>query len=215
MNQMRHKDVQPIQAMAGMGDHPSGVALYGSIVTALLRRERTGEGGKVHTSLLANGLWSASCFAQAVWADADFSEIPGQRLTTALYQAADGRWIQFSMIRSVEDFDRLIVAMDRVEWLAEARFATLEDRMENAEATALMREVIAARSSDEWMAVFREHDLPVARVAEFQDLPDDPQVLANEMARPPMEDVKCPGLSVTRSMSMAWAGGCEKTARDG
>lgn len=190
MNQMRHKDVQPIQAMAGMGDHPSGVALYGSIVTALLRRERTGEGGKVHTSLLANGLWSASCFAQAVWADADFSEIPGQRLTTALYQAADGRWIQFSMIRSVEDFDRLIVAMDRVEWFAEARFATLEDRMENAEAlTALMREVIAARSSDEWMTVFREHDLPVARVAEFQDLPDDPQVLANEMARPPAEDV--------------------------
>lgn len=190
MNQMRHKDIQPIQAMAGMGDHPSGVALYGSIVTALLRRERTGEGGKVHTSLLANGLWSASCFAQAVWADADFSEIPGQRLTTALYQAADGRWIQFSMIRSVEDFDRLIVAMDRVEWLAEARFATLEDRMENAEAlTALMREVIAARSSDEWMTVFCEHDLPVARVAEFQDLPGDPQVLANEMARPPVEDV--------------------------
>lgn len=191
MNQMRHKGVEPFQAMAGMGDHPTGVALYGSIVTALLRREQTGKGGKVHTSLLANGLWSASCFAQAAWAeDADWSQIPGQRLTTALYEAADGRWIQFSMIRTVEMFDRLIMALDRVEWLADERFATLEARMENHETlTVMMREVMAQKTSSEWMELFTAADLPVARVAEFQDLPADPQVLLNEMATVPAEDL--------------------------
>ena len=30
----------------------------------LLRRERTGKGGFAHTSLLANGVWSASCLAR-------------------------------------------------------------------------------------------------------------------------------------------------------
>ena len=54
-----------------MGDHPTGVAIYAGIVTALLNRERTGKGGMVHTSLLANGLWSAAGVAQGVMAGGD------------------------------------------------------------------------------------------------------------------------------------------------
>lgn len=190
MNQMRHPNVEPFQAMAGMGDHPTGVALYASIVTALLKRERTGKGSKVHTSLLANGLWSASCFAQAVWADADFSEIPVQRLTSALYEASDGRWIQFSMVRNVEDFDRLILCMDRVEWLADERFATPEDRLENHEVmTSMIRAVIATKTSAEWMGRFQAEQLPIAIVAAFQDLRTDPQVLLNSMASTPQADI--------------------------
>ena len=190
MNQMRHRheNMEPVQAMAGMGDHPTGVALYASIVTALLRRERTGRGSKVHTSLLANGLWSASCFAQAAFADSDFSVIPPQRVTTALYQAADGRWVQFSMVRTEEMFDRLVMALDRLEWLADARFSTMEARLENFQAlTDLMRQVIATKTSAEWMQTFVQHDVPAALVAEFEDLPHDPQIAANEMLLEPGE----------------------------
>lgn len=193
MNQMRHKGTEPFQAMAGMGDHPTAVALYASIVTALLKRERTGKGTKVHTSLLANGLWSASCFAQAAWADADFSQIPGQRLTTALYQAGDGRWLQFSMIRQVEDFDRLVIALGQPDWLIDERFATPEARLEHAESfTQMMRDVIAQRTASEWMSLFQAEGIPAALVAEFQDLPTDPQVLANDMAMPPVEELGMP-----------------------
>ncbi len=190
MHQMRHKGTEPFQAMAGMGDHPTAVALYASIVTALLKRERTGKGTKVHTSLLANGLWSSSCFAQAAWADADFSQIPGQRLTTALYEASDGRWIQFSMLRQAEEFDRLLIALGHPDWLLDERFSTPENRLEHAEVfTQMIREVIAQRSSDEWMALFHSEDIPAALVAQFQDLPNDPQVIANDMAMPAAENV--------------------------
>jgi formyl-CoA transferase len=183
MHQMRHKGTEPFQAMAGMGDHPTAVALYASIVTALLKRERTGKGSKVHTSLLANGLWASSCFAQAAWAKADFSTIPGQRMTTALYETSDSRWIQFSMIRQMDEFDRLVVALGHPEWLADERFATPEQRLENAEVfTQMLRETIIERDSAEWMTLFAEEQIPAALVAEFQDLPDDPQVLANNMA---------------------------------
>ena len=194
MNQMRHKGIEPFQAMAGMGDHPTGVALYGSIVTALLRRERTGQGGKAHTSLLANGLWSASCFAQAAWAeDADWTQIPGQRLQTALYQAADGRWIQFSMIRTVELFDRVVLVLGHPEWLVDERFNTPEARIENHEIlTKMMREIISTRTSIEWMNDFEAEGLPVALVAEFGDLPTDPQVLMNNMVTDPAEDIGMP-----------------------
>ena len=41
----------PANPPIGMGDQPTGVALYASIMTALYRREKTGKGGEVHTSL--------------------------------------------------------------------------------------------------------------------------------------------------------------------
>lgn len=190
MNQMRHRHLgqEPMQAMAGMGDHPTGVALYGSIVTALLRRERTGKGGKAHTSLLANGLWSASCFAQAAWAEADFSQMPPQRLTWALYETRDGRWLNLVMTREEEIFDKLLVALELLDWFTDERFATMESRMEHAEAaTEALREAIAKRSADEWMALFKEHDLPVALVPEWPDLTADPQIQANNMVIDPAE----------------------------
>ncbi|HET6471725.1 MAG TPA: CoA transferase, partial [Pseudomonadales bacterium] len=55
MDLVRTGDVEPAQSLPGMGDHPSSVSLYAAIVTALFRRERTGVGGEVNTSLLANG----------------------------------------------------------------------------------------------------------------------------------------------------------------
>ncbi|MEL0093787.1 MAG: CoA transferase, partial [Pseudomonadales bacterium] len=41
MDKMRPPGSEPVQALAGMGDHPTAVAMYASIVTALLRKERT------------------------------------------------------------------------------------------------------------------------------------------------------------------------------
>src|SRR5512139_840622 len=59
MDLVRTGDVEPAQSLPGMGDHPTAVALYAAIVTALFRREKTGAGSEVHTSLLANGVWAA------------------------------------------------------------------------------------------------------------------------------------------------------------
>src|SRR6202047_4001979 len=40
----------PARSVPGMGDHPCAMALYGAIVTALYKRERTGEGSHVSSS---------------------------------------------------------------------------------------------------------------------------------------------------------------------
>ena len=58
----------------GMGDQPTGVSLFASIMTALYRREKTGKGGEVNTSLMANGAWSNGSFIQAALFDADFPD---------------------------------------------------------------------------------------------------------------------------------------------
>jgi crotonobetainyl-CoA:carnitine CoA-transferase CaiB-like acyl-CoA transferase len=59
------EETAPARSLPGMGDHPSAMATYGAIVTALYQRERTGKGGYVGSSLLANGLWANGCAVQA------------------------------------------------------------------------------------------------------------------------------------------------------
>ncbi len=191
MNQMRPPGSEPVQAIAGMGDHPTAVAMYASIVTALLKRERTGEGSMAHTSLLANGVWSSSCLSQAQFANADFSTMPAQRMTTALYQTQDGRWLQLSMIRTIEGIDRMLLAMEAFELLADERFSTLESRMMHAaELTEKLREIFATKSSDEWLQILKvDNELPIERVTIFEDLLDDPHLKLNGMVGPPVEDV--------------------------
>src|SRR6202158_1236953 len=62
----------PTWPVAGSGDNATAVGLYSAIVTALYRRERTGKGSYVTTSLLAEGVWSASVSIQAALCDANF-----------------------------------------------------------------------------------------------------------------------------------------------
>ena len=191
MNHMRHKGVAPVQAIAGMGDHPTAVAMYASIVTALLQRERTGKGTMVHTSLLANGVWSASCLAQARLANADFSEMYNARLTSALYETSDHRWLQLTMMRTDEDFDRLLVAMEMFDVLASGKFSTLEQRFQHAEQlTQILRERLKMGTSKQWIALLRdEHSLPIELVSEFQEINENPHLELNGMIARPVDDI--------------------------
>src|SRR6202012_2102765 len=68
----REAGASPTQPLAGNGDHVTSVALYAAIVTGLFRRERTGRGSYVTTSLLANGVWSSAIAIQAALCEAKF-----------------------------------------------------------------------------------------------------------------------------------------------
>ena len=188
MDLVRAPGSSPAPALPGMGDHPTAVTLYASIVTALLQRQRTGKGDHVHTSLMANGVWSASCIAQGVFADASFDNYflnQSRQFTRLLYEANDGRWLQFSMVRTDDEVDAMFIALDRPDALVDERFATSEARLENGEALkALIVEAVAKRSSAEWMRLFAEAGVPAALVGQVADLADDQQVRENNMAIP-------------------------------
>ena len=176
----------PGPALPGMGDHPTAVTLYAGIVTALLKRAQTGQGSHVHTSLMANGVWSASCIAQGVFADADFGNYfanQSRQFTRLLYEASDGRWLQFSMVRTDDEVDALFVGVDRPDLLVDERFATSEARLQHGEALKTeLAAAIAHRSSFEWMQVFSESGVPAALVGQVADLASDQQASANAMA---------------------------------
>jgi crotonobetainyl-CoA:carnitine CoA-transferase CaiB-like acyl-CoA transferase len=56
---MRDAGAPPTVPVYGSGDYTTAIGIYAAIVTALYRRERTGLGANVGTSLLAEGVWSA------------------------------------------------------------------------------------------------------------------------------------------------------------
>ena len=200
MDLMRAPDTTPTQGLPGMGDHPTGVALYAAIVTALLHRERTGEGGRVHTSLLANGLWSAAGVAQGVLAGGDMTAYRDDNRTYSAmlrpYQASDGRWLQFNMIRNEELLSLLLAAMEAIELMADPRFGDMETLWTHRQAFGdELQSRIGNKTSDEWLEIFAAFDLPVNRIALVEDLLNDPQVSANAMAVTPSDpSIKVPVL---------------------
>ena len=198
MDLVRAPGAAPAPALPGMGDHPTSVTLYASILTALFKRQQTGEGSHVHTSLLANGMWSASCIAQGVFAEADFTlyhHLADHLFTRLLYEAADGRWLQFSMVRTDEEVDMLFTILGRPDLLLDPRFLTAEQRVENGDKLGKeMRDVLITQPSDYWMQALTEAGVPVALVGRIDELPNDPQVVANNMAIQPTEEVGMPAV---------------------
>jgi formyl-CoA transferase len=197
MDLMRQPGTRPSQGLPGMGDHPTAVSIYAGIVTALLQREKTGEGAHVTTSLLANGLWSASCIAQGAMAGADMPKYRdiNQAHTVIMrpYQAGDGRWLQFNMVRSEELLALMFAGLDALHLLADERFATAELMMEHRALLGdLVQEIVAQKSSDEWLEVFADLGVPVNRVARVEDALTDPQVLLNGMAEPAADTLGMP-----------------------
>src|SRR4030088_723515 len=60
----RDAGAPPTLPVSGSGDHATAVGLFSAIVMGLYRRERTGKGSYVTTSLLAEGIWAAGVSIQ-------------------------------------------------------------------------------------------------------------------------------------------------------
>ncbi|GJM64562.1 CaiB/BaiF CoA-transferase family protein [Persicobacter diffluens] len=65
MEELRPKDASPVPLPVGVGDLGTASTLFGAVMTGLFHRQRTGEGVKVSTSLMNNGIWANSSMMQA------------------------------------------------------------------------------------------------------------------------------------------------------
>ncbi len=171
------EETTPTRSIPGMGDHPTATALFGAIMTALYRRERTGKGGHVATSLLQNGLWSNAIFAQAALVGCEVKHRPPRDATeNALanhYRCRDGRWFILAMPGQAHLWSNFCEAIERPELEHDPRYATREDRYRNgAELRVLMDEICAGMDSATLFPRLREKRIPhgvVAKTAEVVD----------------------------------------------
>lgn len=178
-------DSEPARSIPAMGDHPTAVALFGAIMTALYRRQRTGKGGVVSTSLLANGLWSIGCYLQASLCDATFearSERYQRSPLLELFECRDQRWFMLSIVNQVREWPLLATCVGRPEWITDERFATPQARTIHAEQlTRALEEIFRERDWEDWRARFMQAGVTYGPIAEVQDHIDCPQVAANRL----------------------------------
>jgi crotonobetainyl-CoA:carnitine CoA-transferase CaiB-like acyl-CoA transferase len=189
-----------VQALSGLmsvtGEPDRGPALVGAplidtiggllagqgIVTALLHRERTGEGQRLDISLLAGALLAQASRLPVYWAHGEVpSRQGGGHALLAPFQAfgtRDGHvYVAVWVERLWAPFCR---AIGREGLAGDPRFATNEDRLRRrAELTALLEPVFREATVREWMARLEAEDVLCAPVNGYPDVEHDPQIRAS------------------------------------
>ena len=178
-----YDDGPPTKSGAALCDFFGGVHLYGAIVTALFRRERTGEGAQIDISMLEAVYPSMASNIGMVYGER--SDIPlrtGNRhgglslCPYNVYPAADG-FIAI-ICNSDEHWQRLARAMDRADVGNDPSMRTVRDRVANMDAVDdLVAGWTRQHAKAELFDVLISHRVPSAPVRDL------PEVIEDEVLR--------------------------------
>ncbi|MFC9502150.1 CaiB/BaiF CoA transferase family protein [Streptomyces sp. NPDC057002] len=167
----------------GLGDRTAASNLVAGVLAALLRRERTGEGGVVDVSLLRSGTYANGN-------DLALQNFFGKRGRTRhraehesplynCYRAADHRWFWLVGLEGNRHWPGVVKALGREDLAQDERFATGKARRGHVrELIAAFDEEFAKRRLDEWAARFDAEGVWWAPVQTLAEVAADPQAEA-------------------------------------
>ncbi len=174
----------PLKTVAAFADFIAGTHLYAGIVSALLGRERTGQGATVDVSMqdcvfptLATALGSFYV-AGGVQQPRGGNHHPGRALAPYnVYEASDGH-IAIICIREGH-WKKLCAAMGRNDLADDERFARMADRCEKMEEVdELVSQWTREHSKAEIFAVAQAHGVICAPVQDLADVVNDAHMLS-------------------------------------
>ncbi|MCP4583106.1 MAG: CoA transferase [candidate division Zixibacteria bacterium] len=177
-------DGNPCKVGVAITDVLTGVYASGAITSALLWRERSGQGQYLDVSLLdvqvsglaniASNYLVAGQEAQR-WGTAHESIVP--------YQVFDAKDRPISIaVANQKLWVNFCKAIGKDDWLEDARFESNPKRVENRKILLpLIDELFAQKTCDEWMEILVEAAVPCAPVNNMRHLFDDPQLIHRNM----------------------------------
>src|SRR6202521_2797966 len=187
LSMTRDLGAPPTWPVAGSGDNATAVGLYSAIVTALYRRERTGKGSYVTTSLLAEGVWSASVSIQGALCGAKFFGLHDRHnpanAAMNVYRAADNTW--FVLLVTPDKLAAVAKAIGRADLLTDPRFSDPVKLVANMpQLTTILDDVFSAQPMAHWYEVFNGVHVTFGAVRGPQEVIDDPQLRLNDIIVP-------------------------------
>jgi len=193
MDQVRDKGQAPVVGSPGFGDHATAMSMFGAIMMGLYRREKTGEGSYVTTSLAANGVWANGMQLQGVVAGFDLGRLRQEKgwlnPFSSVYETSDGRFVIFAIVDPVKEWKNLCTALDRLDWITDERFRDLRTMMKNRrELKAMMQDIIGELQLSELVHRLDSHDVTFGVVQQGPEVVADPQLIANEIIVPTGSD---------------------------
>ncbi len=177
-------DSDPIPALAGVGDHPTGSLLAGGICAALLRKERTGKGCKVQTSLYNSALWTVSLNIAEANNTGVYKKRTNKIPPTGLmntYKTKDNRWITIMCLEYERYWQSFCdVVLEKPFLIDDQRFNTLAATKKNSRALAeIIKEDFLKIPLDELVRRLKMIDIVYEVNLRFHEIKDDPQALEN------------------------------------
>ncbi len=161
-------------------DKLTGITAAQAVSSALLARERTGEGQHVRVSMLdsiISFMWSSDMGGQTFVG----KEVSVQRAATfidLIYETRDGH-MSVSVMSDVQ-WEGLCHAVAHPEWLADPRFETPGLRDRNADARmALTQSALVQKTTREWLEILEDAGVPCAPVLKRKEMIHHPQVKAS------------------------------------
>ncbi|WP_338665230.1 CoA transferase [Pararoseomonas sp. SCSIO 73927] len=188
----------PVRVGPSLVDQGSGLWGMIGVLAALRRRDATGEGCEVGTSLYETALaWvSAQVSTYGVSGRAP-RKLGTENAGIAPYRAFEARdgWL---VIAAGNDnlFRRCAAALGHPEWADDPRFRTNPDRVRaREELNALVEAVVATRSRAEWLEALMGAGVPCAPVLGLHEVCAEPQFEAvGMMQHAPDSDLSLLGL---------------------
>ena len=183
--QMADRDGNPLNARGGIGDHITGLAALSGILGAVLEQRATGVGQVVEVSLLRTG---AYVLGWDLGLQMTLGKVAGaeprhtnQAPLMNPYQAGDGRWFFFTGLEAERHIGSVLRALDRTDLLDDPRFATAPTiRKHRTEVIALLDEILATRTLDEWAERFDAEGVFWALAQTPAEVVVDPQLIEND-----------------------------------
>ena len=154
-----------------------------AITAALLAREREmAQGQHIEVAMLDSSiafLWPDAAMDKALLAE-DAHRAPTIAQNYAVVPLADG-YCSGSAVTDAE-FKGWCTALGHPEVADDPRFATVVNRLTNAtEMVELLKGYALGTSVEDFLRLAAEHDVPASAINSVDTLPDDPQVLHNEV----------------------------------
>ncbi len=189
MHQLLVPGGTPPVPTGGYGDMAMALAAYAGIVSALLRREWTGKGGIVETSLLQTGAYimSGDLAVQAVHGGMGAQQ-PRTDCRTPMvnsYQTRDGRWFFLTEIDARRGFVRLCAAINRPDLTTDPNFKTARlIRQNRAALIPLLDQLFSTETLPHWQECFARAGVLWQKIASPEEVLADPQLHDNGMLGP-------------------------------
>jgi crotonobetainyl-CoA:carnitine CoA-transferase CaiB-like acyl-CoA transferase len=163
-------------------DKLTAITASQAITSALLARERTGQGQHVRLSMLeavVAFLWSSDMSGQTFAGD-EPAEQEAASAIDLIYETADG-YITAAVVTD-RQWRGLTEALDKPEWLDDQRFKTPALRQQNIdERLRLTQEALLRRPSAEWLDRLTRADVPCGPVQTRSQMIRHPHVAAMEI----------------------------------
>jgi CoA:oxalate CoA-transferase len=154
-------------------DTYSGLLAAFAIVSALLQRERTGEGQCIDLAMFDAAMVMMISVLGPYLVDGTKPEKQGNRgysmsPTADTFPTAEGS-ITLGVVRD-EQFRQLCAAIDRPDLAADPRFADRKSRIEHGDALqAEVKKALSARTADEWEKLLNDAGVAAGVVRELPD----------------------------------------------